>query len=294
MGNKEMPAEETVIQIDIRYPVQYRWGGLFVAPDGYWMHMHRRLSDFELMVVQRGVLYIADDDGAYEVHEGEYILMTPDYQQYGHQASECAFYWMHFTAHDREGYHLMDLPEEGMPYKSGCVTLAKMGRLVSRQRVYTLMQGLADTERRYADPQANGFLATSVLCEIQNQMRNAFHMYNDKANTLLFEGINDYIASHIGERLQVKDIADYFGYNEKYLTTLFREKTGVSLKQHIISMKLACAQFLLCNTSASIGEISYNLSYWDEQSFSTAFKKYCGMTPTEFRRMYSAGLVNRV
>ena len=286
-------SENIIIRIDIRYPVQYRWGGLFVAPDAYWMHMHRRLSDFELMVVQRGVLYIADDFGEYEVHEGEYILMTPDCQQYGHQASDCAFYWMHFTAHDPEEYHVMGLPAEGMPYKTGCVALPKQASLSSRQRVHTLMQGLVDTERRYSDPQANGFLATSVLCEIQNQMRKSFHLRNDKTNAL-FESINDYVASHIGERLYVKDIAERFGYNEKYLTTLFREKTGVSLKQHIISMKQARAQFLLCNTSASIAEISYNLSYWDEQSFSTAFKKYCGMTPTEFRRMYSAGLVNRV
>ncbi len=286
-------AEKTIIRIDIRYPVRYRWGGLFVAPDAYWMHMNRRLADFELMVVQRGVLYIADEDGEYEVHEGEYILMAPDSQQYGHQASDCAFYWMHFTAHNPEEYHQMELPPEGIPYESDCVVLAKQAALTSRQRVYTLMQGLADTERRYSDPQENGFMATSVLCEVQNQMRNALHLHNEKEN-LLFEGINDYIASHIGERLQVKDIAERFGYNEKYLTTLFREKTGISLKQHIISLKLSRAQFLLCNTNASIAEISYNLSYWDEQSFSTAFKKYCGMTPTEFRRMYSAGLVNRV
>lgn len=284
---------EREIRIDIHHPIQYHWSGLFIAPDEQWIHMRRRLSDFELMAVQRGVLYIADEQGEYEVHEGEYLLMPPTQQQYGWKPSDCSFHWMHFIPSPPESYEVLPATKADRPTDSGYVILPGQGRLTSRNRVHTLMRQLSDTERRYMDPEENMFLATGVLCEIQNQIRHAPGFHSEKDN-ILFEQIEDYIYSNIGSRLQVKDIAEHFGYNEKYLTTIFREKTNTSLKQHIISAKMERARFLLCNTNASITEIAWYLSYWNEQSFATAFKKCMGMTPSEFRQMYSAGLVNRV
>ncbi len=284
---------EKAIRIDIHHPIHYNWSGLFIAPDDRWSHMHRRLADFELMAVQHGTLYVADDQGTYEVQEGEYLLMPPTQHQYGWKESDCSFHWMHFMPTEPEQYEELVNPKEGLPYESGYVILPLQGRLTSGDRVHTLLQQLSDTERRYMDPEENMFLATGVLCEIQNQIRHTSDFHGGKDNFLL-EQIEEYISGHIGDRLQVKDIAEHFGYNEKYLTTIFREKTNTSLKQHIISAKMERARFLLCNTNASVTEIAWYLNYWNEQSFATAFKKCMGMTPSEFRRMYSAGLVNRV
>ncbi|MCD8118057.1 MAG: AraC family transcriptional regulator [Lachnospiraceae bacterium] len=281
---------DTVIRLDIHRPIRYRWGGLFVAPNADWIHMQRRLTDFEFFVMQRGTLYIMVDEQEYELNEGECLLTLPNSRQCGSRPTDCSFYWMHFVTDPMDGYEKF---KNTLNYEPGYLLLHEHATLTSAPRVHSMMQLLVDTERRYSDQEANSFLATAVLCEVQNQLRTALHLHNEK-ETLLFEAINDYISRHIGERLHVKDVAEYFGYNEKYLTTLFREKTGTSLKAHIISQKMERAKFLLCNTSAAISEISYNLSYWDEQSFSSAFKRFTGMSPTEYRRMYSAGLVNHV
>ncbi|MBE5921486.1 MAG: AraC family transcriptional regulator [Lachnospiraceae bacterium] len=288
-----MDDTNTILKIDIHEPVHFNWSGLFVSPGKDWVHMKRRLADFELMVVQRGVLYIEDEHGRYEVHEGEYILMPPTQLQKGYKSSECSFYWMHFTPYLLDAYEAFTAPHEQIVFKPKYVTLPKGGALTSKDRVYILMQQLSDMEKRYLDVEANSFLATSVLCEIQNQFKYAAHQEVGK-DTMRFEKIKDYIASHIAEELLVKDIAEHFGYNEKYLTTSFRRKYNISIKQYIIAAKIERAKFLLCNTNASISEISDNLSYWNVQSFSTAFKKCTEVTPSDYRNMYFKGLVNNV
>lgn len=280
-----------VIRIDIHQPVRFNWSGLFVAPNDKWIHMQRKLVDFELMVVQEGTLYIQDEKGQYEVRQGEYILMPPTILQKGYKASECTFYWMHFTGSLPEEYVEFYASRQEIEYMPRYIVLPKCGELISKDRVYLLMQLLSDMEKRYLDLEADSFLATSVLCEIQNQIRCAAGRAGGKDGILL-EKIKEYIASHIAEELHVKTVAEYFNYNEKYLTTIFRKKYNISLKQYIISAKMERAKFLLCNTNASVSEIADNLSYWNVQSFSAAFKKWTKITPTEYRNMYSRGLIN--
>ena len=78
-------------------PFQYNFAGKFTAPNAEWMHMTRQLYDFELFVVTRGTLYIADGDTEHTVGTGHFLLMPPTAKQHGFRASDCAFYWLHFT-----------------------------------------------------------------------------------------------------------------------------------------------------------------------------------------------------
>ena len=55
----------------------FRWCRKFKSPLPDYIHLTRRLDDFELMVVTRGVLYIDNDELEYIVRKGEYLLMKP-------------------------------------------------------------------------------------------------------------------------------------------------------------------------------------------------------------------------
>ena len=84
------------LDFDIKEPVHLNWTGKFIAPDENWVHISRALTDFELIVMTEGDLYIADTEGEYVIHQGEYRLMCPTSHQYGYHSSQCTFYWTHF------------------------------------------------------------------------------------------------------------------------------------------------------------------------------------------------------
>lgn len=67
------------------------------------------------------------------------------------------------------------------------------------------------------------------------------------------------------------------------ICTLFKENTGISMKQYLDKIRLSKSRELLETTSMSIIEISYQCGYRDSLYFSAAFKKFYGCSPSDFR-----------
>ncbi|MCC8151932.1 MAG: helix-turn-helix transcriptional regulator, partial [Lachnospiraceae bacterium] len=59
--------------------------------------------------------------------------------------------------------------------------------------------------------------------------------------------------------------------------------TGMSFSQNIQKLKLRQAVRLIQNSNLSIATISDELGYSAPENFRKVFKKYYGMTPTEYR-----------
>ena len=64
----------------------------------------------------------------------------------------------------------------------------------------------------------------------------------------------------------------------------FREYTGSTPTQYILSLRISNAQSLLENTSCNITEIAEIVGYDNPLYFSRLFKKQSGMSPSAFRR----------
>lgn len=93
-----------------------------------------------------------------------------------------------------------------------------------------------------------------------------------------------YIRQHLYQRLPVKEIAQSIGVHPNYLSSRFREETGVSLCSYIRNRKMEEAQSLLLNTSHSISEIAEMLGYSSVSHFSKLYKAVCGQLPHETQR----------
>ena len=286
-----MEKETAQVQIELGSPLRYRWSGKFVGKDASWKHMERTLVDYELIVMEKGTLYVEDEWQQYEVHEGEYLLMKPTRLQRGYRSSKCRFYWLHFLPLREDGF-LEPLQSDGaLAKESGdgrnkdkLLSFPTQGMLSNVDRVYVLMKQLQDSDLRYMDPTYNGYLATAILCEIENQMRAKDNNIRERGE--LVTKVDDYLLKHVGQAISVGELADQFGYNEKYFSTLFKEQTGLSVKKYVDGLKMERAKYLLLNTDALVIEIAENLGYADVQNFYHVFRKMMDCTPSEFREQY--------
>lgn len=266
-------------------PFTYNWSGKFKAPNAEWMHLTRQLYDFELIVVTEGILYIADHDKKFTVNKGEYLLMRPTENQHGYKSSDCSFYWLHFFTALQ--YETIDSTLKDSEPDSISLTIPEQGTLESLERIVVLMKQLQDSDRRYGMACLNNFLTSTILSEVSAQyFIHSKYTHSENSNQL-FNDIMDYINWHICENIKVSDVAEYFGYNEKYLSTLFRKNSNVSLKQYILQAKMDHAKAELSDTNHSISQIGYNIGYNDPHNFTNAFKKVTGLTPSDFRESYS-------
>lgn len=94
----------------------------------------------------------------------------------------------------------------------------------------------------------------------------------------------DYIKSHFQEDLTVAKLARYVGLNRSYLTTVFQNALHLSPQQFLMRYRMERAAQMLEKESLSVAEIARSCGYPDPLTFSKAFKRTIGLTPSFYRR----------
>lgn len=270
------------LKFDLQKGITYNWCGKFISPNPEWTHMTRALTDYEFILVTEGVLGIADETRDFSVHPGEFLIMSPTAFQHGTKNGNCSFYWMHFTAQSSASSQLSSWNSHA---DTGSLFLPRQSPVKSSERIIILLKQLMDSDRSYKNPVLNQALCTAVLCEVSCQCLSSQSLQVLSREQLL-DDICNYISWHAGEELTISQIADYFGYNEKYLTTLFHKNRGLSLKQFVLETKMERAKFALSETNQTISQIAFGLGFKDVHNFSNAFKKKTDFSPSQYRQSY--------
>lgn len=99
------------------------------------------------------------------------------------------------------------------------------------------------------------------------------------------EQIKEYIEQHASDpNLSNSQIAEAFRMNVSYLSTFFKEKTGMSPLDYIHRVRLARAKKLLDETNLTVEVISAKVGCNNSITLTRLFKKYEGMTAAEYKK----------
>lgn len=97
--------------------------------------------------------------------------------------------------------------------------------------------------------------------------------------------IIDYIDENYNQDLNMVYIAEQFNISYIYLAKLFKENLGVSAGQYISKLRYEKALIDISTTSKTITDIAYIHGFSNVSSLIREFKKYKGMTPSEYRKI---------
>lgn len=79
-------------------------------------------------------------------------------------------------------------------------------------------------------------------------------------------------------------LARNLAINKNYLCTIFKRETGRSPIQYLIELRMEAAGKRLLTTDESIADVARYVGYKDPLYFSKEFRKYYGVSPTQYRR----------
>lgn len=116
--------------------------------------------------------------------------------------------------------------------------------------------------------------------------RNNSYKYSAKQFTMYH--LLRYIDREYINIKSIRSIAEKLSYSEYYLTHLFKEKMGISIKEYLIRKKILMACELLKTTDMSVTGIAEYLNMGTAHTFSQSFKKVVSISPTEYKNMFNS------
>ena len=95
--------------------------------------------------------------------------------------------------------------------------------------------------------------------------------------------VMDYIDMHLGQPLELKDIAEIANFSPFHFHRIFTFLIGETPIDYIQRLRVEKAAWKLQNEpSLPVTEIAYSCGFGSISLFSRTFKKYFGITPTQF------------
>lgn len=125
--------------------------------------------------------------------------------------------------------------------------------------------------------------ADELKVNLKKMLSSFMELYSDRRSKETVDIIKDYIKENFFEDLNASNIAGRFYLNPSYLSTMFREKTGMKLMSYIEGIRMEKAKEYLKNNVWTVTEIAIETGYSDSNYFSKVFKKYTGVSPKQYR-----------
>ncbi|MEK3913127.1 helix-turn-helix domain-containing protein [Paenibacillus sp. FSL H7-0331] len=104
----------------------------------------------------------------------------------------------------------------------------------------------------------------------------------------------NYLEEHYGEDASLDVVADKLNISGTYLSTNFKEKTGINFIEYLNGVRIRKAKHMLEGTDLKIQDISHLIGYQTINSFIRMFKKHTGLSPGEYRKMHTHPLNTRL
>lgn len=96
----------------------------------------------------------------------------------------------------------------------------------------------------------------------------------------------EFIAANYRGEVRLTELAKMAGMSPSSFSRFFKLRTGRSISDYIIGIRLDAASRELVTTRTPISEICYNSGFNNVSNFNRIFKKNKGYTPKEFREIY--------
>ena len=251
----------------------------YTTPNNIIMHFH---TCFELFLCEKGETFVLVDDSKITLKPGEMIIVSPKifHAQAGgspNQRGAC----LRFLVASNGLNTNFDL------YKSISEIIGDSKTVIPVtdeliQTVFNIASSGEANEFYNVFKYVYSFL--TQLLELGGKMPKASdEVFADNVE-LRTHKIRVFIHENINKPISLKEISECINMSTRHTSRIIRYKFGCSFKEYITGYRMKRAAELVLQNKHSVSEIASMVGYSSEKGFYTAFKKYHGCLPGEYRK----------
>lgn len=226
---------------------------------------------FLYTVKGRGVLNVQDKK--YILGKNSLLYLPPGLpHEYYPENGEWNTCWMVFR-----GDFLKDIMNT-MGFRSEMVAVNV--DLASFEKIFARIYGLA-SDNLHNSEKCSVLIYNSVL--IARDIFDGKNTENNTGNQIVDEAVR-YINEHTGYDITLGELSGLSGVSPQYFDRVFRQRLDMRPMEYVSRVKIAKAKAMLLDHGVTITEISEKLGYTSPTYFGIVFRKYEGISPSEFRK----------
>lgn len=256
----------------------------------YPIHCHK---EFELNFVEHasGLKRIVGDSMEM-VGEYDLVLITSPDLEHVWEQGECCSEDIHEITVQFSPYFMANLIQTNQFDRvRTMLTKAQNGLcfpLHAVMKVYNLIEELSETKGFYAVIKFLTLLyeLSYFTDEARELSSSSFAKIEVQSDSRRVQRVQQYINTHYQEEIRLTQLADMVGMTPASFSRFFKLRTGKSLSEYIIDIRLGYAIRLLADSTMSIAEICYECGFNNLSNFNRMFKKKKKYSPKEFRENY--------
>ena len=96
-----------------------------------------------------------------------------------------------------------------------------------------------------------------------------------------------YIGEHYQEAIDLNRMSHLFFLSKNQIIRIVRTRTGYTPHEYLIRLRMTKACELLQSTERAIEEIGHSVGYRNNSHFSATFRRFYGISPTDYRSQFS-------
>ncbi len=131
----------------------------------------------------------------------------------------------------------------------------------------------------------------SVADEARVLASSSFAHTSRSTESRRVQKVKQYINDNYSMPLKLADLAGIVGMTPVAFSRFFRQRTGRTLSDYIVDIRLGYAARMLVDSSKNISEICYECGFNNLSNFNRTFKAKRGFTPRDFRAMFKKNKV---
>lgn len=173
--------------------------------------------------------------------------------------------------------YFLDMEHMHVPYQLLLDSITRIIMLHNTVQIdSTPIEPFADSLRAAESPQE---LKEIVLNLMFPQARKA-------TGSISFAAVYEYLEKNYMLDLKISDVAKHVYCSPGYLSRLFKKETGVSFREYCNRLRIEKSKALILEGKLRHYEVAEQVGYKDYKYFSAYFSKYCGQSPSQFRKEY--------